>query len=91
MMCPFEILHYLPLGLIAFSVASLFSSSSKIHLSLIIIASSFIGLVAGEHMHTVHFEPVTMFDPCYGYIASLMVSGYVLVRNYKAAKKVAVN
>jgi hypothetical protein len=90
-MCPFEILHYLPLGLIAFSVISLFSSSSKLHLSLIVIASSLVGLVAGEHMHTVHFEPMTILDPCYGYVASLIVSSYVLVRNYKAAKKVAAN
>ncbi len=90
-MCPYEILHYLPLGLIAFSVISLFSSSSKLHLSLIVIASSFVGLVAGEHMHTVHFEPVTLFDPCYGYVASLIVSTYVLVRNYRTAKKVTAN
>ena len=90
-MCPFEILHYLPLALIAFSGISLFSSSSKLHLSLIVIASSLVGLIAGEHMHTVHFEPVTLFDPCYGYVASLIISTYVLVRNYKATKKVGAN
>lgn len=90
-MCPYEILHYLPLGLIAFSVISLFSSSNKLQLSLIIMVSSLIGLFAGEHMHTVHLEPVTLFDPCYGYVASLIVSTYVLVRNYRTAKKVTAN
>ncbi len=87
MICPFEILHYLPIALIAFSALSLIYSSQKVYISMAIIVASFLGLIAGQHMHTEHMEPLSFFDPCYGYIASLMVSTVALIRKLKVNSK----
>jgi hypothetical protein len=79
-MCPFEILHFAPLGLIAISLYALKSSNNQLLASLSIIALSLAGLIGGTHMHTEHHEAYTMFDPCYGYIVSLAVASIGLVK-----------
>ena len=88
-MCAFEILHYLPIALIAFAVISLSYTSKKAYVSMSVAIMSLIGLIAGEHMHTTHMEPATLFDPCYGYVASLIVSTVALIRNFKVTKEVS--
>lgn len=75
-MCPFDLLHFAPIALIAASVVFLKKSSFSVFGSLAIAALSLIGLVAGAHMHThaAHAMPMLAFDPCYGYAVSLVAS-----------------
>ena len=87
-MCPFEILHFAPLALIAGSVL-LFKAPNKKLLSLTVAVLSVIGLIAGEHMHTEHAMPISMIDPCVGYFVSLAVSAFVAVKEFKLIKALA--
>ena len=62
-MCAFELLHFLPLIIIAASfLASRFGFNAVASYGAILL-TSIAGLFAGEHMHTVHFEPLTAIDP----------------------------
>ena len=79
-MCPFEILHFAPLALIAISLFVLKSSSNKLLFGISLAVLSLVGLVAGSHMHTEHFEPYAFFDPCYGYIIALIVSAFAIFK-----------
>lgn len=78
--CPFEILHFAPLVLIALTAFSLRLSNARLPLSASIAALSVIGLFAGSHMHTEHLEPYGWIDPCYGYALSLVVSVIIVAR-----------
>lgn len=88
MHCPFDVLHFLPLALI---VAAFVVAKSKLApkaLSTIIAGLSVVGLTAGAHVHTVHAEHMSLIDPCYGYMISLVVAVYTIVKSSVAVKAV---
>jgi hydrogenase/urease accessory protein HupE len=84
--CPFEILHFAPLILIALTAFSLGLSNARLPLSASIAILSIIGLFAGGHMHTEHLEPYGIVDPCYGYAFSLLVSAVIVTRELLTKK-----
>jgi hypothetical protein len=88
--CPFEILHFAPLILIALTAFTFKSGNARLPLSIAIAVLSVIGLVAGNHMHTEHLEPYGVIDPCYGYTLSLLVS-VLMVAKELVSKKLARN
>lgn len=88
-MCPFEILHYLPVVLIALALLSIAYGSKKSYVNVAIMAASLLGLIAGQHMHTIHMEPASFIDPCYGYVVSLLVSTYASIKNFVSIKQVS--
>ena len=72
-MCVFEILHFLPVALIAASILQLRSGSGAMAFAVIAVLSV-AGLVGGQHSHVEHAAFFGMMDPCYAYAASLVVS-----------------
>lgn len=79
-MCPFEILHALPLALIGGSLLLMRYNLKRKLTCTAIILLSLIGLFSGHHVHTEHAVPFAIFDPCVGYIASLIISAFVLIK-----------
>ncbi len=89
MVCPFEFLHFIPLAaiiLVAFFGRNRFT---RVGVSAIVSGLSIIGLVAGGHVHTAHAEPMLMLDPCYGYMASLVVAFAVMAKEIIAVKQIS--
>jgi uncharacterized membrane protein len=87
-MCPFELLHFVPLVLIVVSVAVLRKSTFGLYSSLAVIVLSVIGIFSGAHMHTEHAMPLTIIDPCYGYVVSLSISSVSFIRNILISRAV---
>lgn len=77
-MCIFEVLHFLPMALIA--AAALFGSKFSNISAAIMFVASVVGLASGAHTHVEHFVEVSMFDYCYMYAVSLAYSSYKLVK-----------
>jgi hypothetical protein len=69
MICPFEILHFVPVILIAASIFAAKKLGSMFYVSLIIL--SVFGLVAGSHSHAEHGAFFGAFDPCWAYNVAL--------------------
>ncbi len=72
MVCPFEILHFLPLCIIA--LAGLFFRALGMKFYYLSIFMSVLGIVSGTHSHYEHAAFFGAFDPCWGYYAVLAVS-----------------
>jgi hypothetical protein len=89
-MCPFELLHFAPLGLIAVSALLLKKFSFSLQGSVLVVVLSLIGMSSGAHMHTEHAMPMLPLDPCYGYAVSLIVSSANIVRSF-FANRLSVN
>ncbi len=89
MVCPFEFLHFIPL--IAVALVAVFGRNrfTRVGVSAIVSGLSIIGLVAGSHVHTAHAEPMLMLDPCYGYMASLVVAMVIMVKEIVAVKQIS--
>ncbi len=81
-MCVFEILHFLPLALIALSALSLKGKSSGLF-SLMVLVLSTIGLIAGNHSHVEHGAFFGMADPCFGYMLAIAVSAFTSLKALK--------
>lgn len=88
MVCPFEILHYVPLALIAVAFVAGFRGISKVKLSGFVLVMSIIGLISGNHVHTEHAHAITLLDPCYAYmvlsVISLINMAFKMAKAYKA-------
>lgn len=82
-MCVFEVLHFLPLALIALSALSLKGKFSGLF-SVMVLVLSATGLIAGHHAHTEHGAFFGMVDPCFGYIVAMVVSGFSALKSLKA-------
>lgn len=80
-MCPFEVLHFLPLALIA--VSSL-SKLNKIATSTAILVLSLVGLFAGDHIHTAHGEVLNLVDPCAAYAVAAVYAAFSLAQSLRA-------
>lgn len=81
-MCPFELLHALPLALIA---GSIFLTRYNLKRKLVytaIILLSLVGLFSGHHVHTEHSTSLSIIDPCVGYFVSIAISGYMLLKEW---------
>ena len=77
--CVFEILHFLPLALIAVSTLTL-RNKFKLSSSFATLILSLIGLVGGIHSHVEHNEFFGIFDPCNLYVASFVISALTVIR-----------
>lgn len=86
-MCALELLHFLPFLMIAVSFIATRFGFNKTASNISIFLISLTGLFAGEHMHSVHFEPLSAFDPCYFYIASASLSAVAIVTNLISSQK----
>jgi len=88
-MCPFEILHFVPLALIL--VVAFFARTviSRVSMSFVTSGLSIIGLVAGSHVHTAHAEPLTLLDPCVGYFIAIAVSFAVVIKELVKVKQLS--
>lgn len=82
-MCVFEVLHFLPLALIALSALSLKGKFSGLF-SVMVLGLSIAGLIAGNHAHTEHSAFFGMTDPCFGYVLAIAVSGFSGLKSLKA-------
>lgn len=80
-MCVFEILHFLPLALIAASFAG---KMNKVAVSVAVLALSLVGLFAGDHMHHEHAEAINLIDPCLAYAAAALLSVVSLAQSIRA-------
>ena len=88
MHCPFDILHFLPLALIAVAFIVARSKIAPRALSIVVAGLSVVGLSAGAHVHTVHAEHVSLIDPCYGYVVALTVAIYTIAKSSLAVKAI---
>ncbi len=81
MVCPFEFLHFIPL--VAIVLVALFARGkfTRVGTSAIVTALSIVGLAAGGHVHTAHAEPMMLLDPCFGYMASLVIALAVVLKD----------
>lgn len=77
-MCIFEVLHFLPMALIA--AAAVFGNKFSNISAAIMFVASVVGLASGVHTHTEHFVEFAAFDYCYVYAVSLAYSAYKLVK-----------
>lgn len=59
-MCVFEVLHFLPLALLA-----AFAPASTNLKGVLMVVLSAIALIAGDHSHSAHAAFFGMFDPCF--------------------------
>jgi tetrahydromethanopterin S-methyltransferase subunit D len=87
MICPFEVLHFIPL--VAIAVVALFARGkfTRVGTSAIVSGLSIIGLVAGGHMHSEHAEPMMLLDPCVGYMVSLVIAFAVMAKELIVVKQ----
>jgi hypothetical protein len=89
MVCPFEILHFIPLVAIVGTALFARGKFSRISISVSVFALSVVGLVSGSHVHTAHAEPITFLDPCLGYMLAAAISIAVIARDVIKSKQLS--
>ncbi len=83
LMCVFEVLHFLPLALIALSALGLKSKFNGLF-AVMVLFLSIAGLVAGDHAHSEHGSFFGVIDPCFGYMVAIALSGFSILKSLKS-------
>ena len=81
-MCVLEIVHFLPLALIA-----AFVPVSMFRKGVLAMALSVVGLMAGSHAHEVHAHLFTAIDPCLMHFATLIIATGVSLKSVASKAK----
>lgn len=79
-MCILEFTHVLPMLVILAAYAVSGKSFRVAHLTVVLAAV--VGLMSGSHVHAEH-AAFTLFDSCTLYVATLLFSGYQLLKSVK--------
>ncbi|WP_339052356.1 hypothetical protein [Candidatus Lariskella endosymbiont of Epinotia ramella] len=87
-----QYLHAAPIALIVFIVTAAVTHSkvvervgSEVIMALLLVLAS-LGLGAGHFIHENGFAHIELFDPCYGYVVTLVGVAFKLVRSKLVTK-----